>query len=112
MSKSNDTEEQQQVQAVSVSQAAGESLRRMAQHHGVVTAFYPVSLRPPEDMSCEHVSQAIQRGFGRMHCRLTAERPPKPCPDLSGVLPAGLEPGAAAGDGGVHPGRRLPVGGG
>jgi hypothetical protein len=47
MSKANDTGEQQQVQAVSVSQAAGESLRRMAQHHGAVTAFYPVSLLRP-----------------------------------------------------------------
>jgi hypothetical protein len=68
MSKANDTGEQQQVQAVSVSQAAGESLRRMAQHHGVVTAFYPVSLRRPEDTPCKHVSQSIQRGFqGRAH---------------------------------------------
>ena len=61
MSKSNDTEEQQQIQAVSVSQAAGDSLRRMAQHHGVVTAFYPVSPRPSLDTPCKRVSQVVQR---------------------------------------------------
>lgn len=52
MSQGNNTGEQQQVQAVSVSQAAGDALRRMAQHHGVVTAFYPVSLCAPEDVLC------------------------------------------------------------
>ena len=63
MSKSNDTGEQQQVQAVSVSQAAGDSLRHMAQHHGVVTAFYPVSLCLSEDMPYKHVSNTIQHGL-------------------------------------------------
>lgn len=46
MSKDNTTEGQQQVQAVSVSPAAGEALRRLARQHGVVTAFFPVSARP------------------------------------------------------------------
>jgi hypothetical protein len=44
MSKANSTEGQQQVQAVSVSQAAGAALQHVAEQQGVVTAFYPVSL--------------------------------------------------------------------